>query len=403
MKRHRAAHEGREKFRCTFTGCGQSFRKHGTLQKHILIVHEGVKPFICDILDSNGIECGAGFDTKGQLKSHAGRAHETNTFLCTICPPEGRSTIGSPILDQEQASFPSLTALREHIENEHPPTCMECGQKCKSLQDLKSHLEVIHEGFDVNDLRTHVCHQEGCGRAFTKKGNLGMHIQISHKTNRFVCRGTDLSTSSQVTNWNGMSSCGKALKTKAALEEHIRTAHQGLAPSRKAPRQTKHGTSDGSALEYGVSVLTQLTGADYEEGGRGNITCLVTGCHHRFVREYDLEIHIQSCHGFAGLGVPKMLVGQEELYSWQTLQRLPKVTAKQDIDVKQALDMQFDDDIGGIGHEEALGAKPSKGADSLFDEQSYQDRGDSDEWVRDELEMRYLIDGSPRMEKDELG
>ena len=403
LKRHCAAHEGREKFRCTIAGCGQSFRKHGTLQKHILIVHEGKKPFTCDNLDSNRIECGAGFDTEGQLKSHAGRAHETNTFFCTICPPEGRSTIGNQIPDQGQASFSTHTALREHIEIEHPPTCMECGQKCKSLQDLKSHLEVIHEGFDVHDPKVHVCYQQGCGRAFTKKGNLGMHIQISHNPNRFVCRRIDLSTLSQVTNWTGMNSCGKALTTKAALEEHIRTAHQGLAPSPKAQRQTKHGISDGSARGRGMSILTRLTGADYGEDSGRNISCLVMGCHRRFVREYDLEIHLQSCHGLAGLGVQEMLMGQEELYSQQTLQGLTTFATKQDVDAEQGLDMRFDDDIGGIGHEQTLGAEPSRGGDSWLEEQSYQDRENSDEWLRDELEMRYLINGSLTMEKDEMG
>ena len=401
LKRHRAAHEGREKFRCIIAGCGQSFRKHGTLQRHLLIVHEGRKPFICDTLDSNGIECGAGFNTEGQLKSHAGKAHETNTFLCTICPPEGRSTIGNLNLDKGQASFPTHKALREHTEQEHPPTCMECGQKCKSLQDLKSHLEVFHEGFDVNGPKAHVCCHQGCGRAFTKKGNLDMHIQISHNPNRSVCRGTDLSTLSKVTNWNGLNLCGKALTTNVAFEEHIRTAHQELAPSRKAQRQTSRGIFDGSARERGVSILTRLTGTDYEEDER-NIWCLVIGCHHRFVREYDLEIHLQSCHGLAGLGVQEMLVGQEELYSRQTLPGLPKFSTKQVVDAEQARDMQFDDHMGGIGHEENSGAERSRGRDYWLEKQSYQDTGNSDEWLRDELEMRYLIDGSPTMERNRM-
>ncbi|KAF6230239.1 hypothetical protein HO133_004579 [Letharia lupina] len=401
LKRHHAAHEGREKFRCTVGGCGQTFRKHGTLQKHILTVHEGKKPFICEVLDFDGIECGVGFDTEGQMKSHTGRVHESNSFLCTICSPECRSTTGDPIPDKREASFSTHAALREHVESEHPPACAECGQVCKSLRDLKSHLEVLHGGFDVNDLMTHFCPEQGCGRGFTKKGNLSMHIQISHNQNRFVCGGIDPSTLSQVANWDGSNSCGKPLTTKASLEEHIRTAHQGLAPSRKTKRQTKHGVSDEPARKHQVSVLTRLTGAGYKEESGRYIPCLVLGCSHRFLREYDLEIHLQSRHGLADLGVRKLLMDQEGLCSRQTLQGTSTYATKQDVDAERVLDMQFDDDVGVVDHEETPRVGASKGGDFWLAGRSHHDVGESGEWLRDELEMRCLIDEGLTMERYE--
>ncbi len=401
LKRHHATHEGREKFRCTIAGCGQTFRKHGTLQKHILIIHEGRKPFVCEFVGFDGLECGAGFDTEGQLKNHVGRAHEPNAFICTICPPERQSTIGNPISDNGQASFPTHTALREHIENEHPPTCTECGQACKSLRDLKSHLEVVHGSFDVNDSKAHFCHEQGCGRGFTKKSNLSKHIQISHNPNRFICGGSDPS-SSQVTDWDGTNSCGKALRTKASLEEHIRTAHQGLAPSRTNKRRTKQDVSDESAQKHHVSILARLTGANYEEESGRRIPCLVVGCNHRFLREYDLDIHLQSRHGLAGLELRETLVGQGELCSRQTLQGHPAFATKEDVDAERALDMQSDDDVSGAPSEETLGISALRAGGSWLEEHSYQDRGDSSEWQRDELEMRCLIDGGLVMEIHEL-
>lgn len=401
LKRHHAAHEGREKFRCTVADCGQTFRKHGTLQKHIVTVHEGRKPFICEVLDIDGNECGAGFDTEGQLKSHAGRVHETNTFLCTICSPECRSTTGDPILDNGGASFSTHAGLQAHVEKEHPPACIECGQECKSQRDLKSHFEVIHAGFDINDSMTHVCPKQGCGRGFTKKGNLSMHIQISHNPNRFVCGRIDPSTLSQVAKWDGKNSCGKALTTKANLEEHIRTAHQGLAPSRKTNKKTKHEVSEEPARKHQVSVLTRLTGTGYEEESGRCIPCLVVGCGHRFLREYDLEIHLQSRHGIADLQVREMLMDQEGLYSRQTLQGTPTLATKQDVDADRALDLQFDDDVGVVDHEETVGAGALRDSDFWLGGQSYHDRVDSGEWLHDELGMRFLIDGDLTMERHE--
>lgn len=395
LKRHRATHEGREKFRCTIDGCSQTFRKHGTLQRHILTVHEGRKPYICEVLDFDGTECGAGFDTEGHLKSHAGRVHDINNFMCTICSPEGRSTTGNPILDKREASFSTYGALQEHIDNEHPPTCVKCGQESKSLRDLQSHLQVMHGGFDVNDSMTHFCPEPGCRRGFTKRGNLSMHIRIDHNSNRLVCGVNDSSTMSQVVDWDGTPSCGKALTTKASLEEHVRTAHQGFAPSRKTKRQTKHKVSDEQAQKHQVSVLTRITGAGYEEESGRYIPCLVVGCSHRFLREYDLEIHLQSRHGLIDLGVREMLMDQEGLYSRQTLQGTPTSATKQDVDAERAFDMQFDDDVGVVVHENTLGEGSFKGS------QSQHNREDNGDWLRDELEMRCLIDGGFTMGKHE--
>lgn len=403
LKRHYAAHDGREKCRCTVTGCGQTFRKHGTLQKHVLTVHEGRKPFICEFLGSDGTQCGAGFDTKGQQKSHAERVHEPKTFMCIMCPPEGWNTIAPQVLENQQVLFSTHAALQEHIKNEHPPACTKCGQICKSLRDLKSHLEVIHGELDVNIPKAHSCHEEGCGRGFTKKGNLTMHIQISHNPNRFVCGGIEPSTLSQVADWDQKNSCGKALTTKASMEEHIRTAHLGFAPSRKRTKQTKYGVSDEDARKNRVSILTRLTGTGYEESSGRDIPCLVVGCNHRFLREYDLEVHLRSRHGLTGLGLRETLMDEGRLYNRQTLQERPKFATMQDVDDKGARDRHVEDDVSvDYGHQETLGAGALRAGDFWLGGQSCHDRGESGEWVGDELEMRYLIDGSLGMERQEM-
>lgn len=228
-----------------------------------------------------------------------------------------------------------------------------------------------------------------------------MHIQTSHRPNRFVCGGIDPSTLDQVSDWDGKNSCGKALTTKASLEEHIRTAHQGLAPSRKNQRQTKHGLSNEPARKHQVSVLTRLTGAGYEEESGRDIQCLVVGCSHRFLRDYDLEIHLQSRHGLADRGVREMLMDHEGFYRRQTLQGTPTFATKMDVDAERVLDMQFDGEVGVVDHEENLGAGALKDCDFWLGGQSNHDRVTSSEWSLDELEMRCLIDGGHTMEGHE--
>ena len=221
LRRHHAAHEGREKFRCTVTGCGQTFRKHGTLQKHVTTFHEGRHPYVCELLNENGTKCGAGFDTEGRLESHAGRIHGTKRFVCTVCPRQQKEGILTPNPGENAPVFPSHVALQAHIQNEHPPTCTECGLKCTSKSALKSHVEVLHGGLDVNERKVHVCPEPDCGRAFTKKGNMNAHIQISHAGKRFVCGVVDPKTLSHVVNWDGSDACGEASTSKRNLERHI--------------------------------------------------------------------------------------------------------------------------------------------------------------------------------------
>ena len=380
LKRHHATHEGREKFKCIIAGCGQPFRKHSTLQRHMIVVHEGRKPFICKASNVDDMECGAGFDTEGQLKAHAGKVHELNNFLCTICPPKFRSTLGNSILDPGHASFSTRTALREHIEIEHPPTCVEHGREYQTLRDLKSHLEIRHGSFDESEANS--CHEGECERGFAKKGSLEMLLQSNHDPTLFVCGGIDPSTLSRVARWDGTNCCGEFLTTKASLEDHIRTAHQELAPFHNY--HTKHGILDGSCGKHHVSVLTRLTGADYEEQSGRHIPCEMLGCNYRFLREYDLEIHLRSRHGLVVPGV------KGKLHDQQTLQGPQTLAAKRVVHTQKAPNMHSDSDDDRVGHGTTLGAEACTVGDSWLEEQSYQHRV---AWLRDELEMRYLIDG----------
>ncbi|KAK2821794.1 hypothetical protein FQN49_007666 [Arthroderma sp. PD_2] len=306
LRRHLAAHEGRDKYTCTETGeeggkeCGETFRKHSTLLKHVMMVHLKKRPFPCQVVLDSGKACTAAFDTAGHLKAHERRAHGEARFTCTECMgvDEGEGEDGG----KNGFSFATYALLQSHMRSVHPPTCPSCAHTCSSAKDLRRHMEISHGTVSVDDRRTHPCQHPGCGRSFTKKGNLNVHVKTVHEgEKRFACGETDLSTSKKVDGWDGRDACGKRYGSKLALEEHVRTAHLGFRNAR-AERKAKTGgltaPSSKSASTAGPSNVALLTGQGYaEESVNRQIPCLLAECEHRFRRDYDLWLHMGAKHG----------------------------------------------------------------------------------------------------------
>ena len=341
-------------------GCGETFRKHTTLQKHVIIVHEGEDPFVCRTRDEEGRECSAGFDTEGKLNSHIGRVHGEKRFLCTICPPIG--DVNDPGISHEnrEATFSTHAALQAHFASEHPPTCTDCGMQCTSQGALKSHIEVIHGGFDIDERKIHICQEPSCGRGFTKRGNLNAHIQICHIGKRFVCGEIDLKSLNRIGDWDGSDACGEALKSKANLEKHIRGVHLGLEPSGKAKK--KDLRSLPRPLNQ-VSAITRLTGSGYETDSRRGICCLIQGCSHRFTREYDLEIHLQSQHHLSDFEIQEMLV-ERDFCEQPEEQVMLRSTAEQAFEATDYLNTQDYEDVEMDRVEKFTRGEISSGANS---------------------------------------
>ena len=390
LRRHYAAHEGREKFKCTAIGCEQTFRKHGTLQKHVATVHEGRHLFVCQLANDDGTTCGVGFDTQGRMESHAGRIHGMKKFLCTICRSQQVEGVPNPHPNNNSTAFPSHAALQAHVQSEHPPICIECGLKCSSKSALKSHVEVLHASLEVNERRIHVCSQADCGRAFTKKGNLNAHFQISHAGKRFVCGGVDPKTLNHVGNWDGSDACGETSTSKRNLERHICTIHLGLDASGKFKRKEKHRSRKESACNNHGSSLARLTGSGYDTETGRNIVCLVEGCSHRFIRHYDLEIHLHSCHGLADPEIQKVMTGQK-LHERLTFQRTPMYATDQELGAERVLDMQFGNDIAMEDPDGSFKAE-SLGNGGIWFNENLFGTTTGDPWVKAEMTIQRLID-----------
>lgn len=301
LRRHLAAHDGREKYRCTeYPPCNETFRKHSTLYKHIMTVHLHQKPFPCPHVDPvTGQKCPQAFDTAGHLRAHEARLHAEKRFTCTECSGAGEGSAGDESkLASGGVSFPTYAQLQAHIKSAHPPKCPQCPIVCSTSRELRRHLEVAHGDVSLEDRKIFPCTVPGCGRSFTKKGNLTVHVRTVHEgEKRFVCGETDLSSSKKVEGWNG-EGCGKRYSSKLSLEEHVRTAHLGLMNT-KAERRERLGLkkSQGRSKPPVPSTLALLTGEGYAEETGRHIPCFIEGCEHRFHRDYDLWVHMSSKHG----------------------------------------------------------------------------------------------------------
>ncbi|KAL8806503.1 MAG: hypothetical protein Q9182_001285 [Xanthomendoza sp. 2 TL-2023] len=312
LKRHRAAHEGRLKCQCTVLGCGETFRKHGTLHKHVMTVHEGRRPFACEMQDESGQACGQGFSTAGKLRAHAGRVHGGQRFWCSICILESSSKDASIShgSSEDIAGFSTYAQLQEHIKMRHPPECGICGLVCSSQRELKSHVEVRHGTLSVDDRKTYRCPEPGCVRAFTKRGNLNIHIEATHKSKKYICGVVPRESLNNVEGWDGLNACGRAVTTKGSLQTHIRTVHMGI--ERRRRRKTK--TAEDDPIDYydgQTSNLMMLTGAGYDDDSRRHIPCLMPDCNFRFSRGYDLQNHLTTRHGLVEDEADTLTAGTE--------------------------------------------------------------------------------------------
>ena len=362
LRRHHATHEGRQKFECTFGGCGQIFRKHNTLQKHVLQVHEGRKPFVCEVEDVQGKPCGAGFDAASNLKTHVASAHSGRKYNCAICSDTTQQKSIERAIEHESPSFASLPALQSHIRREHPPTCQECGCKFVRLFELRLHIDSQHGGLTVDERKHYSCLEPGCGRSFTAKNNLAAHIKNFHRQPKaFVCGGVDPNTLNRASSWDGSGACGRSFSTKGNLVEHIRTFHIGLEPGKAKPAQNESITRISPSTQGKTSNLLQLTGSGYENGRV--IECPFQNCAYRFCKKFDLQRHLQIYHSFQE---PKALIFGADASTpaiQHSFDGSCYVESAADIEADRVLSLQFGEDDRSEDYFDKLEIAAAQGGD----------------------------------------
>ncbi|RAL68713.1 hypothetical protein DID88_007416 [Monilinia fructigena] len=268
LRRHKDAHEGHERFRCTsYPPCNQTFRKHQTLQRHIRSDHLDLAPFPCTYIDPITNElCKAGFDASGGLKKHMERAHGAATFLCEECTVPGKfHQDGTPV----PLAFTTNAKLQAHIKKEHA-----------NLHWKNARI------YPVNILVAQ--------KPLPREQNLQVHIRTVHDGQRFICGTFDVSQTADLVSWDGSDACGKDFVSKVNLEDHIRTLHLGL-PSLLNAKGRRNNTSQSKRSSRRAPEQTEieeLAGFD----SRRTIDCVVQGCPHKFMREYDFHMHMRVNH-----------------------------------------------------------------------------------------------------------
>ena len=178
MNQHVAVvHEGKKPFQCEI--CNSCFSKKVGLEKHISSVHDGNKPFKCNLCQYATVH-------KGDLTRHVESVHEgKKPYQCTICKKD----------------FAGLRHMKEHVavvhEGKKPFQCETCNS-CFSRKDkLRTHISSVHEG--IKPFKCYICQY-----ATVRKGDLDKHIKEVHSPeNNFECEN-----------------CGKKCKSKEAYNTH---------------------------------------------------------------------------------------------------------------------------------------------------------------------------------------
>lgn len=315
LRRHQESykgHQGRDRFRCTgHPPCNQTFRKRQTLQRHIRADHLNVSPFPCTYVDpTTQAVCSAGFDSGGSLRKHEDRFHGALRYWCDECAASGASNNeGIP----QQAGFRTQNELTRHIRTEHS-NCIFCDTKFTSQTQLQRHIETQHASSAGIERVSNVskpkipCTIPGCDKTFSKNYNLSVHVRTFHNGERFICSVSATASysfkSPEVAAWTGIDACGKDFVSKVNLEDHIRTQHLCLLSVVNAKRLKGRSSTGKKAKEASknggdLDAINLLTGAGYGQGDNRKIPCLVDDCPRRFIRQYDLEVHLQSKHGIS--------------------------------------------------------------------------------------------------------
>ncbi|MCJ1251208.1 Strongly-conserved Zn-finger binding protein (TFIIIA) [Trapelia coarctata] len=292
--------------------------------------------------------------------------------------------------------FPTYAALQVHNKMTHPRKCEECGYKTSYPNELTHHIEIQHGGQHITERATHHCREPGCGRSFTRNGNLLIHLKTAHaKGKAYVCGSIDISNLNHIdiANWSGSDACGHGFTSKQSLEDHIRFVHMGVERPRKEQKKKKRNKDKPQRSgKSKASALSRLAGTAYDEDTSRTIACFRLDCPQRFSREYDLEMHMQSAHDLADFEIQLLRAARDGIGPASYGYSLASERTAEDLEAERALDEMFGSTrLKGV--EEALEEAAERGGQFWVGGRANDDRNmNGDDWGREERELRNLID-----------
>ena len=155
---HMKIHSLEVKANCQYTNCNKVFNKSSLLWGHMINKH-GITKKAWKEVNSSCNHCNKVCRDKSQLKMHLKKHSNKKEFQCTTCPKQ----------------FKSPRALNNH-EKHHKGmfdhACLSCEKRYVSETLLKKHQGEKHSKIK------HVFSCDQCGKVFSSKYNLGLHISI---------------------------------------------------------------------------------------------------------------------------------------------------------------------------------------------------------------------------------
>ena len=145
--------------------CGKMHRNQDHLEKHIMVVHEGVKPYLCDI-------CGYGTNLRVKMELHMATKHNEDKVLSYVCD----------VCDYKCSNQLHLRAHLQivHLENLTPFECGVCQYQCRKRASVVKHMKIVHE-----KRRPFQCTQ--CDKSFPVNSVLLRHIESVHDKVCYKC------------------------------------------------------------------------------------------------------------------------------------------------------------------------------------------------------------------------
>ena len=148
--------------------CGKMHRNEDHLEKHIMVVHEGIKPYLCDI-------CGYGTNLRVKMELHMATKHNEDKVLSYVCD----------VCDYKCSNQLHLRAHLQivHLENLTPFECGVCQYQCRKRASVVKHMKIVHE-----KRRPFQCTQ--CDKSFPVNSVLLRHIESVHDKVRIFTKDT---------------------------------------------------------------------------------------------------------------------------------------------------------------------------------------------------------------------
>ena len=275
------------------------FPNEEALKKHEYMHHRAQK-FDCS-------ECTEKFSWKSELRKHMLRRHKSileKSKHKSILEKSNTSIIGGQVQNKFQNTF--ITILRNNVESESKTTITEftkedieimrrnpsfsCMKKCEfeteSTQELKKHMEDIHEYFDKNIIQCKLC-----GYLVYKRDHLYSHMQRHITTKEYICQ------------------CGNSYKNERSLKKHkVRNQCQfsdsklDLTPT---PNDATTNNSKGETSLICHSCGTKFSQSHHLRRHRVNehqdfsaLPSVCELCQQRFISSTTLLIHQEKTNHF---------------------------------------------------------------------------------------------------------